>query len=129
MTDLPEAVKRLRDCAGWNECPCREQLEAVIAAAEDERGESHMNLRQQIAALQSKIDKMTVRLTEEGLNALAMQVAKLVEDQFAMGHEFGRGERLMKVQLIVREALREIATGEKKWDAWKPSNQPREVDT
>lgn len=27
------AIERLRDCAGWNKCPCQGELEAVIGAS------------------------------------------------------------------------------------------------
>lgn len=32
MTRLDEAVAKLRDCAGWNDCPCKAELEAVLKA-------------------------------------------------------------------------------------------------
>lgn len=31
-TELQQAVARLKDCAGWNTCPCGTELEAVLAA-------------------------------------------------------------------------------------------------
>lgn len=87
---------------------------------DEDFGEERANLHQRIDALERQVENMTVRLSDGGLNALSLRVAHLVEDQFAQHHPGGRTQRLAKIQIIIREALREIATGEKRWDAWQP---------
>ena len=85
----------------------------------DEEGEERANLYQRINALESLVSKMTKHRTNGGLNQLSLSAAYLVEDQFAGGHD-SRSQRLAKVQIIIREAIRETLTGERKWDAWRP---------
>jgi len=83
--------------------------------------EERANLHQRIGELEIRVQKMTIRLTEDGLDMLSLRAAEIIEDQFAQHHVGGRTQRLAKVQMIVREALREIATGERAWDAWRPA--------
>lgn len=89
---------------------------------DEDFGEERANLHKRIGALETQVEKMTVRLSDGGLNVLSLRVAHLVEDQFAQHHPGGRTQRLAKIQVIIREALREIATGEKQWDAWQPGS-------
>lgn len=77
-------------------------------------------VRQRLNDAERRIEKMTVPLTETGLNDLSLSVAKLIEDEFVKPHVGGRAQRLAKVQIIVREALREAVSGERAWDSWHP---------
>lgn len=85
--------------------------------AEEERS----GYQQRIAALETRIEKMTIGRTDAGLNVLSLQAATQIEDQFAMHHPGGRNQRLAKCQLIIREAMREIIQGEKDWRSWTPN--------
>lgn len=89
---------------------------------DDYFGEERSNLHQRINAAERRVENMQVRLSDSGLDTLSLRCAELVEDQFAQHHRGGRTQRLAKVQLIIREALREIATGERAWDAWYPGS-------
>lgn len=84
--------------------------------------EENMNLRQHIDTLKQRHELMVKPRTEEGINALALRVALLIEDEYAKGHQGGRSQRLAKMQVIAREAIREALTGERKWDAWTPNS-------
>ncbi len=84
--------------------------------------EENTNLRQHIDTLKQRHELMVKPRTEEGLNALALRVALLIEDEYAKGHQGGRPQRLAKMQVIAREAIREALTGERKWDAWTPNS-------
>ncbi len=80
-------------------------------------------LYQQIGALEKKVRLMQVGRDDGDLNACALSVARLIEDQFAMHHPGGQPQRLAKCQIIVREAVREILTGERDWRAWRSWEQ------
>jgi hypothetical protein len=85
-------------------------------------GEERANCRQRIESLEARVEKLLVPLSEGGLNTLSLSVARLVDDEFAKHHEGGRTQRLAKIQVIVREAIREATTGERAWDAWSPGS-------
>lgn len=84
--------------------------------------ETLLNLRMETARLRTRLNTMEKHRTEEGLNALALRVALLIEDEYAKSHRGGRTQRLAKMQVITREAIREALLGERKWDAWWPKS-------
>lgn len=84
--------------------------------------ETLLNLRMEASSLRTRLDTMEKHRTEEGLNALALRVALLIEDEYAKSHRGGRTQRLAKSQVIAREAIREALIGERKWDAWWPKS-------
>lgn len=81
-----------------------------------------LGLQQEVASLRVRLDTMEKHRTEDGLNALALRVALLIEDEYAKSHRGGRTQRLAKSQVIAREAIREALIGERKWDAWWPKS-------
>lgn len=80
------------------------------------------NYIQRIGELERKVTVMTVSRTDTGMNAAALRVAQLVEDEYAKHHDGGRSQRLAKTQIIIREAMREMLIGEPAWNAWRPSS-------
>lgn len=88
----------------------------------DDDGEHLSNLYQRINALEGQVSKMTLPRSEGGLNELSLRVATLIEDVLIQSHE-SRSQRLAKMQIIVREAIREALIGERKWNAWTPHVQ------
>lgn len=93
----------------------------AVMTTDDDFGEERANLRQRIGELETQVEKMTVRLSDDDLNTLSLRCAHVIEDQFVQSHA-SRAQRLAKVQLIVREILRELATGKTRWDAWQPGS-------
>jgi len=84
--------------------------------------EERANLHQRIGHLEDQVSKMTKWRDDGELNALALRVARLIEDLYAQNHKGGRDMRLAKSQAIVREAVREALTGSRAWDTWSPSS-------
>ena len=85
--------------------------------------ETIMALHQQISDLEKKVRLMQVGREDGSLDSCSLSVAELIEDQFAKHHPGGRGQRLAKCQVIVREAFREMLVGERKFDAWREWKQ------
>lgn len=85
----------------------------------DDMGETISNYIQRIGELEQKVKAMTVNRTDAGMNAAALRVAQLVEDEYAKHHDGGRIMRLAKTMVEIREAMREMLVGERKWDAWR----------
>ncbi len=84
--------------------------------------ETVSNYIQRIGELERQVRIMTVAQTDVGMNTAALKVAHLVEDEYAKHHDGGRSQRLAKTQVIIREAMREMLTGERAWDAWSPTS-------
>lgn len=78
--------------------------------------DDYANMQQRINELESLLDRMQLSRLEGGLNTIALEVAQQVEDLFAQHHEGGRGQRLARVQVTIREAMRANLTGKVKWD-------------
>lgn len=85
-------------------------------------GEAIGNYIQRIGELEQKVKVMTVSRTEGGMDTASLHVARLVEDEYAKHHDGGRTQRLAKTQVIIREAMREMLTGERAWNAWRPNS-------
>ena len=90
--------------------------------ADSDFGEERANYRQIIATQQNRIERLAVALTETGLNEISLRVALAVEDQFAKDHPGGRSQRLAKIQVMIREAVRAATQGETYWNAWSPNS-------
>lgn len=78
-------------------------------------GEERANLHQRIGQLKAQIERMELSRHEAGLDDIALNVAHQVEDLFAQHHNGGRTQRLARIQLIVREAMRANLKGETDW--------------
>lgn len=82
----------------------------------DMDGEERANLHQRIAELENQAARMTKAHTDGGLNSIALDVAILIEDLFAQHHDGGRTQRLARMQIIIREAMRANLTGRVSWE-------------
>lgn len=83
---------------------------------EDDFNETISNLHQRIGALETLNENMTLAREEDGMNRLALQAARQIEDLFAQGGS-GRDTRLRAVQIMVRESIRIALKGETNWNA------------
>jgi hypothetical protein len=76
--------------------------------------EERANLHQRIGQLERENATMQIMRTDAGLNAAALEVARRVDDIFARGG-VGVAQRTAQVQIVVRETMRKMLTGEKHW--------------
>lgn len=81
----------------------------------DDQDEYTSDLMQQISSLKGRISKMASYRSDGSLNSHSLEVAQKIEDLFAQHHAGGRIQRLAKIQILVREAIREALTGERDW--------------
>lgn len=88
-----------------------------MSTDQDDWDEQRAYFHQQVGDLQARVDRMTRAFTDEGLNSIALDVALAVEDLFAQHHDGGRTQRLAKMQVIVREAMRANLSGRTDWRA------------
>lgn len=95
---------------------------AVLKANNEDQEDYITGLRQNVNSLKRQCDSMQEKRGENGLNQLSLIVAGLVEDQFAMSHAGGRAQRQAKIQVIIREAMRDMLTGERQCNAWYPGS-------
>lgn len=80
-------------------------------------GEERANLHQRIGALEIENKQMRRHRSDDGLDAISLQVAQQIEDIFAAGHVGGRSQRLARVQIAVRETVRVALQGSEYWRA------------
>ena len=73
------------------------------------------NLRQRIGELEKKVERIELPHTEAGLNKISLDVATKIEDLFSQHNEGGRTQRLARIQLQIREAMRANLHGEPDW--------------
>ena len=81
---------------------------------EDDFAEERANLYQRIGHLETLNARMTLARDEAGMNALALQVARQIEDMF-VHFQGGRDARLESAKSVVREAIRIVLAGEQHW--------------
>lgn len=86
-----------------------------MVSDKDRIDEERANLHQRIGELEGLVARMEVAHTEDGLNAISLKCAEHVEDLFAQHHRGGRTQRLARMQLIIREAMRTNLSGKTDW--------------
>lgn len=96
----------------------------------DNFGEERQQLHQRIAMAEIRAERMERAHTDGGLNQIALDVALSIEDLFAQHHAGGRTQRLARMQIVIREAMRANLKGETHWqypnsvrNASKPEGQ------
>jgi hypothetical protein len=91
-------------------------------------GEERANLHQRIGALEIENEQMRRHRSDDGLNAISLQVARKIEDIFAEGHAGGRSQRLARVQIAVRETVRVALQGSEYWRASSDARNAHEPE-
>ena len=82
--------------------------------AEDDRDETIANLRCDLREAEKKLARIAKAVDEGGLNSIALDVARAIDDVYAQGHG-GTAQRLARVQNIIREEMRANVDGAANW--------------
>ena len=76
--------------------------------------EEWSNLRQNLAEAQSKVEKMTIARTPEGMMKMAEEAANQIEETFAVGG-MSRAQRFLNITKTIRRQIAIACGGEAIW--------------
>lgn len=76
--------------------------------------ETIANLRTSLHETERKLSRVVKAADECGLNSIALDVAKAIDDIYAQGHAT-MAQRLARVQSLIREEMRANLTGATDW--------------
>ena len=80
----------------------------------DNDAENHSDLLQQLATAQSKVEKMTIARTPEGMMKMAEEAANEIEETFAVGG-MSRAQRFLNITKSIRRQIAIACGGEALW--------------
>ena len=80
----------------------------------DNDDEAWSNLQQVLATAQSKIERMTIARTPEGMMKMAEEAANQIEETFAVGG-MTRSQRFLNITKTIRRQIAIAVQGEAIW--------------
>ena len=80
----------------------------------DNDAENHSDLLQQLTTAQSKVEKMTIARTPEGMMKMAEEAANEIEETFAVGG-MSRAQRFLNITKSIRRQIAIACGGEALW--------------
>jgi hypothetical protein len=83
-------------------------------AQRDNDAEERSNLNQLLAEAQSKVERMTIARTPEGMMKMAEEAANQIEETFAVGG-MSRAQRFLNITKTIRRQIAIACGGEALW--------------